>query len=47
MERETARQRAAELTEKLNRYSYEYYVLDDPSVDDRTFDMLFAGACRY
>ncbi len=40
MERETARQRAAELTEKLNRYSYEYYVLDDPSVDDRTFDML-------
>jgi DNA ligase (NAD+) len=30
--------RAAELRELLNRWSHEYYVLDEPSVDDATFD---------
>jgi DNA ligase (NAD+) len=30
--------RAAELRELLNRWSYEYYVLDEPSVDDATYD---------
>ena len=30
--------RAAELRELLDRWSYEYHVLDDPSVDDATYD---------
>lgn len=28
------------LTEKLNQYSYEYYVLDNPSISDSEFDFL-------
>ena len=38
MEKEEARKRVEELTEKLERWTYEYYVLDNPSVDDATFD---------
>jgi DNA ligase (NAD+) len=34
-------QRAAELRELLNRYLYEYHVLDDPSVSDAEYDRLF------
>jgi DNA ligase (NAD+) len=30
--------RAAELRAKLNRWLHEYHVLDDPSVDDATYD---------
>ena len=30
--------RAAELRTNLNRWLYEYHVLDDPSVDDATYD---------
>ena len=30
--------RARELREQLNRWLYEYHVLDDPSVDDATYD---------
>jgi DNA ligase (NAD+) len=30
--------RAAELRDLLNRWSYEYHVLDDPDVDDATYD---------
>jgi len=30
--------RAAELRDLLNRWSAEYYVLDEPSVDDATYD---------
>jgi DNA ligase (NAD+) len=33
--------RAAELRELLNRYLYEYHVLDDPSVSDAEYDRLF------
>ncbi len=33
--------RAGELKDLLNRYSYEYYVLDKPSVDDAIYDSLF------
>jgi DNA ligase (NAD+) len=33
--------RAAELRELLARWSYEYYVLDDPTVDDATYDRNF------
>jgi DNA ligase (NAD+) len=40
---ETSRpaQRMRELRELLRRYSYEYYVLDQPSVDDAIYDSLF------
>ena len=33
--------RVKELRELLNRYSYEYHVLDQPSVDDTVYDSLF------
>ena len=32
------RERVEELTKLLEKYNYEYYVLDNPSVDDATFD---------
>ncbi|MBP0973291.1 MAG: NAD-dependent DNA ligase LigA, partial [Oscillospiraceae bacterium] len=35
-----AKARAAELTALLTRYNEEYYVQDNPSVDDHTYDML-------
>ena len=31
-------ERIKELVEKLNRYSYEYYSLDNPSVSDKDYD---------
>lgn len=34
----TAKKRYEEITKKLERYSYEYYVLDNPSVDDSVYD---------
>src|SRR5579884_3678958 len=34
----TSSERAAELRALLNRWLYEYHVLDDPSVDDGTYD---------
>ncbi len=37
----TPEARAAELRELLNRYSYEYHVLDDPSVADEVYDRLY------
>ena len=30
-----------ELTEKLNQYAYEYYTLDEPSVEDSEYDLLY------
>ena len=33
--------RAGELRELLNRYSYEYHVLDEPSVPDAEYDRLY------
>ena len=35
-----AKKRAGELTELLDKYTYQYYVLDDPEVSDYEFDML-------
>ena len=32
------KKRIEELVEELNRYSYEYYTLDNPSVTDREYD---------
>ena len=38
---DAAAKRAAELRELLNRYLYEYHVLDDPSVSDAEYDRLY------
>ncbi|MFC3885421.1 NAD-dependent DNA ligase LigA [Bacillus songklensis] len=35
---ETAKVRVQELHDQLNRYNYEYYVLDNPSVPDAEYD---------
>ena len=40
------RQRIDELKKLLNRYSYEYHVLDKPSVDDAVYDSLFGELKR-
>lgn len=34
-------ERIKELVEKLNRYSYEYYSLDNPSVSDKDYDQMY------
>lgn len=34
-------ERIRELTEQLNRYAYEYYTLDAPSIPDAEYDVLF------
>jgi DNA ligase (NAD+) len=39
-------QRAHELRELLARYSYEYHVLDSPTVDDAVYDSLFGELKR-
>ncbi|MDE6676607.1 MAG: hypothetical protein K2K12_02710, partial [Clostridia bacterium] len=33
--------RMHELCEILNKWAYEYYVLDNPSVSDREYDKLY------
>ena len=32
-------QRIAQLRQQLNEWSYQYYVLDDPTVPDYDYDM--------
>ena len=44
MQQATDRQR--ELTATLNRWAYEYYVLDDPSVSDAEYDKAYAELQR-
>lgn len=34
-------QRMQELVKLLNKYSYEYYVLDNPTVSDKEYDLLY------
>ncbi|MBE7065472.1 MAG: NAD-dependent DNA ligase LigA [Ruminococcaceae bacterium] len=41
MDKIQAAGRAEELREVLNRYAYEYYVLDNPSVNDFEYDVLY------
>ena len=33
--------RMRELVDQLNKWAYEYYVLDNPSVEDREYDKLY------
>ena len=42
MEKEAAKKRIEELSEKLDRWNYEYYVLDTPSVEDAEYDRVMA-----
>jgi len=44
---EVIKNKIEELVEKLNRLSYEYYVLDNPSVDDYEYDMLYRELEQY
>ena len=37
-------QRMRELVDKLNKYAYEYYVLDNPTVSDGEYDKLYDEA---
>lgn len=38
---ETQRKRMRELVDTLNKYAYEYYILDNPSVPDLEYDKLY------
>lgn len=40
MNKSDAQKRIAELSGLLDKYSYQYYVLDDPEISDYDFDML-------
>ncbi len=40
MDINTAKERISELSELLEKYTYQYYVLDNPEVSDYEFDML-------
>ena len=40
MTKDEARLRAEELRRQLNKYAYEYYVQDNPSIDDAIYDSL-------
>ena len=37
-----AKKRIDELVTLLNRYNYEYYVLDNPTIDDSEYDSLIS-----
>ena len=37
----TPKERIEEITKLLEKYNYEYYVLDNPSVSDAEYDRLF------
>ncbi len=38
---EEARERISDLNKQLERYSYEYYVLDQPTITDAEYDLLY------
>ncbi len=40
MNKSEAEKKIAELSAKLEKYSYQYYVLDDPEISDYDFDMM-------
>jgi len=40
MKKDVALKRIQKLVDQLNEYSYEYHVLDQPSVDDSVYDGL-------
>lgn len=38
--------RMRDLVDELNRHAYRYYVLDDPTISDREYDLLFDELLR-
>ena len=40
MDIEKARQEINTLCDELNWHNYRYYVLDDPTIDDREYDLM-------
>lgn len=42
MQQSNPKERAQELKKLLEKYSYQYYVLDNPSVNDSVYDSLFS-----
>ena len=40
MNKQEAEKRIIELSETLEKFGYEYYVLDNPTVSDYEYDML-------
>ena len=40
-------ERMKELVKLLNKYAYQYYVLDEPTVADVQYDALYAGRGVY
>ena len=45
MDKEKARQRIDILKKELEHHNYRYYVLDDPEVTDREYDLLMGKLC--
>ena len=45
--KEVSLSRYKELLSLLNTYAYEYYVLDEPSVDDAVYDGLMQEVKRF
>ncbi len=41
LDRDAAAARLDELVPELNRHAHLYYTLDDPEIDDRTYDLLY------
>ena len=41
MDKKEAKEKIAQLVEQLNKYAYEYYVLDAPTVPDAVYDQKF------
>lgn len=46
MDREKAEKRIKQLTEEINEHNYKYYVLAEPSVSDREFDLMLEELIR-
>ena len=40
MQLEQARQEVEALRQLINKHNYQYYVLDDPSITDKEYDVL-------
>ena len=46
MNKESAEKKIIELTAAINEHNFKYYVLAEPEISDRDFDMLLDVICR-
>lgn len=44
MDKATAQEKIESLKNLLNQYAHEYYVLDNPSIEDSEYDKMLAEA---